>query len=94
VWPQIGNLSNDFLLVQIGKEKTAIDVVFTALVLVLAVLSSIIIGIAIDLTVVRSIVTRPIGPIICFLCQFTFIPLVSDLVLQTKYKFKSFLNFR
>jgi solute carrier family 10 (sodium/bile acid cotransporter), member 3/5 len=70
------------LTVQISKEKAVIDVVFAGLMVVLVVILSIIIGTAIDLTVVRGIVTRPIGPIIGFVSQFMIMPLVSDLVLH------------
>jgi solute carrier family 10 (sodium/bile acid cotransporter), member 3/5 len=80
LWPRTGNLSDDFLLVQISKDKTVVDIVFAVLVVILVVILSIIIGTAIDLTVVRGIVTRPIGPIIGFVSQFMFMPLVSEKV--------------
>jgi cell division protein FtsW (lipid II flippase) len=76
--PRTGNLSDDFLLVQISKEKGFVDVLFTVLVLVLVVVSSISIGTTIDLTVVRSIVTKPIGPVICLVSQSMFMPLVNE----------------
>lgn len=50
---------------------------FTYSVIILVSILYINFGAAINLTTIKDIMRKPVGPIICFVCQFLFMPLVS-----------------
>lgn len=47
--------------------------------IIMAVLNTINMGCALDMSIVKQNILRPVGPIVGFISQFTFMPLVSDL---------------
>lgn len=69
--------SHESLPVIIIREERVIDKLFTVSVAMLVSILYINFGAALDLTKVRGILARPIGPAIAFFCQFMFLPLVS-----------------
>lgn len=70
-------LVDDALSVIIIRESRAIDHAFTGTVALLVSINYINFGAALQLDVLKSIMRRPIGPIIGFVCQFLFMPLLS-----------------
>lgn len=70
-------ISNQTLNVIIIREERTIDRVFTASIIALVSILYINFGAALDLGKVKEILVRPIGPLIAFVCQFLFMPLVS-----------------
>lgn len=68
--------SNQTLGVVIVREKLTIDKVFNGSVIALVFILYINFGAALDLTKVREILVRPIGPLMAFVCKFLFMPLV------------------
>lgn len=66
------------LLVVIIREKRFIDHAFIVSVISLASMLYINFGAALDLRKVKSVLRRPIGPVIALFCHFVFLPLVSD----------------
>lgn len=75
--------SNQSLSVIIIREERPIDRLFTISVVVLVAILYINFGAALDLGKVKEILVRPIGPLIAFVCQFLFMPLVTITVLIT-----------
>lgn len=73
--------SKESLPVIIIREERIIDRVFTFSVAALVSILYINFGAAIDLTKVKAIVLRPIGPLIAMFCQFVFLPLVSSIII-------------
>lgn len=73
--------SNETLNVVIVREERLIDRIFTASIIALVSILYINFGAALDLGKVKEILVRPIGPLIAFVCQFLFMPLVSVLFL-------------
>lgn len=71
--------SNESLSVVIIREERLIDRIFTVSVIVLVSILYINFGAALDLGKVKEILVRPIGPLIAFVCQFLFMPLVNCL---------------
>lgn len=69
--------SNQTLEVVIIREKQTIDKVFNGSVIALVFILYINFGAALDLTKVREILVRPIGPLMAFVCKFLFMPLVN-----------------
>lgn len=69
--------SNETLHVVIIREERLIDRIFTISVIVLVSILYINFGAALDLGKVKEILVRPIGPLIAFVCQFLFMPLVN-----------------
>jgi solute carrier family 10 (sodium/bile acid cotransporter), member 3/5 len=65
------------LPVVVTRPKRVIDTVFTASIITLVSLLYVNFGAALDVTVVKGIMRRPIGPLIGFLSQFLFMPLMS-----------------
>ncbi|KAL1395634.1 hypothetical protein pipiens_011103 [Culex pipiens pipiens] len=65
------------LPVTVIREERVIDKVFTASVAVLVSILYINFGAALDLPTLKAIMVRPIGPVIGFLAQFLFMPLLS-----------------
>lgn len=72
--------SNETLHVVIIREERLIDRIFTISVIVLVSILYINFGAALDLGKVKEILVRPIGPLIAFVCQFLFLPLVNILI--------------
>lgn len=73
----IDEASSNTLAVIIIREERVIDKVFTISVAALVSILYINFGAAIDLTKVKGILRRPIGPLIAMFCQFLFLPVVS-----------------
>ncbi len=48
--------------------------------IIMAVLNTINMGCALDMAIVKQNILRPVGPIVGFISQFTFMPLVSVLI--------------
>lgn len=71
-------VSSNTLAVIIIREERVIDKVFTISVASLVSILYINFGAALDLTKVKGIVRRPIGPFIAMFCQFLFLPVVSE----------------
>lgn len=71
--------SNESLSVVIIREERLIDRIFTISVIILVSILYINFGAALDLGKVKEILVRPIGPLIAFVCQFLFMPLVNYL---------------
>ncbi|KAI9581727.1 ileal sodium/bile acid cotransporter-like [Glossina fuscipes fuscipes] len=67
----------NILKLTIIRKPHAIDYVFTGSVALLVSLLYIIFGAALDLTILRTLLRRPVGPTIGFLSQFLFMPLLS-----------------
>lgn len=72
----VSERSNQTLNVVIIREERLIDRIFTASIIALVSILYINFGAALDLGKVKEILVRPIGPLIAFVCQFLFMPLV------------------
>lgn len=68
--------SNQTLSVIIVREKKLIDKVFNGCVIALVFILYINFGAALDMSKVKEILVRPIGPLMAFVCKFLFMPLV------------------
>ncbi|KAG5684229.1 hypothetical protein PVAND_013467 [Polypedilum vanderplanki] len=69
--------SNESLSVTILRPQRVIDKLFTYSVIVLVSILYINFGAALSLETLKEILRRPVGPIICFICQFVLMPLTS-----------------
>lgn len=69
--------SSDSLTVTVVREKRVIDKVFTYSVVVLVSVLYINFGCALDWEFVKETLKKPVGPLIGFVCQFLFMPLVT-----------------
>jgi sodium/bile acid cotransporter 3/5 len=69
--------SNEQLNVTILRPKRVIDQLFTYSVIILVSILYINFGAALNLQTITDIIRRPIGPLICFICQFIMMPLIS-----------------
>lgn len=69
--------SNELLNVTILRPKRLIDQLFTYSVIILVSILYINFGAALNLQTMSDIMKRPIGPLICFVCQFILMPLTS-----------------
>lgn len=69
--------SVEFLNVTILRPQRLIDRLFTLSVIILVSILYINFGAALNLQTIKEIFTRPIGPTICFVCQFLFMPLTA-----------------
>lgn len=65
------------LPVIVKRQQRVIDHVFTGSVILLMSILYINFGAALDIVALKQIARRPIGPVIGFLCQFIFMPLLS-----------------
>lgn len=74
---QMPERANEFLKLTIIRLNRAIDHAFTGSVIVLVSLLYINFGAALDVTKLKGIVKKPVGPAIGFCMQFIFMPLVS-----------------
>ena len=64
-------------LVTVVRESNLWDNIFTLVMLVLSIINTVNMGCGLDLIVVKQCLLKPIGPIVGFLSQFLFMPLVS-----------------
>lgn len=71
--------SSETLTVIIIREERMIDRLFTVSVAGLVSILYINFGAAMDLTKVKGILRRPIGPLIALFCHFLFLPVVSEM---------------
>lgn len=88
------NQTNDFenkLPVTITRQVRAIDHAFTGSIILLVSILYINFGAALDLTKLKGILKKPIGPAIGFVGQFLFMPLVSQKLFK-KLKLKFFFS--
>lgn len=69
--------SNESLGVTILRPARLIDKLFTYSVIILVSILYINFGAALSLEAISEILRRPVGPIICFMCQFVLMPLTS-----------------
>lgn len=69
--------SQNSLDVTILRPQRLVDTLFTLTVIILVSVLFINFGAALDIDTVKGIVKRPIGPSICFSCQYIFMPLCS-----------------
>lgn len=74
---QIAGDDKEIMTVTVIREERTIDTVFTASVAILVSILYINFGCAMDWSVCRSTLRKPIGPAIGFFCQFLFMPLLS-----------------
>lgn len=63
--------------VTVLRPQRIIDRMFTYSVIILVSILYINFGAAINLSTIKDIMRRPIGPTICFICQFVFMPLTA-----------------
>lgn len=70
------NLISNYV-VTVVRASDFWDNMFTILMAVLALINTINMGCGLDLNIVKKSILRPIGPIVGFISQFTFMPLVS-----------------
>ncbi|EFX76606.1 hypothetical protein DAPPUDRAFT_248773 [Daphnia pulex] len=64
-------------LVTVIRESDTLDNVFTIIMIIMAVLNTINMGCALDMAIVKQNILRPVGPIVGFISQFTFMPLFA-----------------
>ncbi|CRL04901.1 CLUMA_CG017952, isoform A [Clunio marinus] len=69
--------SNEWLDVTCLRPQRVIDRVFTYSVVILVTVLYINFGAAINMSTIKDIMRKPIGPAICFACQFVFMPLAA-----------------
>lgn len=69
--------SAEFLNVTILRPQRVIDRLFTLSVIILVSILYINFGAALNLQTIKEIMSRPVGPTICFICQFIFMPLTA-----------------
>ncbi|XP_055585400.1 ileal sodium/bile acid cotransporter-like isoform X2 [Uranotaenia lowii] len=69
--------SDQKLPITVIREQRVIDTVFTASVAILVSILYINFGAALDVPTLKAIIVRPIGPVIGFLAQFLFMPVLS-----------------
>lgn len=69
--------SNEKLDVTILRPQRVIDRAFTYSVIILVSILYINFGAAMSLATIKDILRRPVGPTICFVCQFLFMPLAA-----------------
>lgn len=72
--------SGESLSVTILRPARLIDKLFTYSVIILVSILYINFGAALNLETIKEILRRPVGPIICFMCQFILMPLTSYLL--------------
>lgn len=70
-------LSDDKLSVTVVRPQRFIDSLFKYSVIILVSILYINFGAAINMSTIRDILRRPVGPVICFVCQFLFMPLAA-----------------
>lgn len=70
-------IASSTLPVTVKRPKRIIDHVFTGSVILLMSILYINFGAALDVGALKQIARRPIGPVIGFMCQFVFMPLLS-----------------
>lgn len=63
--------------VTILRPQRVIDMIFVYSVIILVSVLYINFGAAINISTIKEILVRPVGPIICFICQFVFMPLAA-----------------
>lgn len=64
-------------LVTVVRASDTLDTVFTIIMVIMAALNLINMGCALDMAIVKQNIIRPVGVIVGFVSQFTFMPLVS-----------------
>lgn len=69
--------SNEKLDVTILRPQRVIDRMFTYSVIILVSILYINFGAAINVSTISDILRKPVGPAICFVCQFLFMPLIA-----------------
>lgn len=69
--------SNEKLDVTVLRPQRVIDRMFTYSVIILVSILYINFGAAINMSTISDILRRPVGPLICFVCQFLFMPLIA-----------------
>lgn len=73
----VAEKSNEKLDVTVLRPQRAIDRMFTYSVIILVSILYINFGAAINTSTIADILRRPVGPAICFVCQFVFMPLAA-----------------
>lgn len=66
--------------VTIIRPKRVIDRMFTYSVIILVSILYINFGAAINMSTIKDIMRKPVGPLICFVCQFLFMPVTAYLL--------------
>lgn len=69
--------SNEKLNVTVLRPQRVIDRMFTYSVIILVSILYINFGAAINVSTISDILRKPVGPAICFVCQFLFMPLIA-----------------
>ncbi|XP_057377742.1 ileal sodium/bile acid cotransporter-like [Daphnia carinata] len=64
-------------LVTVVRASDTLDTVFTIIMVIMAALNLINMGCALDMAIVKQSIIRPVGVIVGFISQFTFMPLVA-----------------
>ncbi|KAI9555076.1 hypothetical protein GHT06_017591 [Daphnia sinensis] len=64
-------------LVTVVRASDTLDTVFTTIMVIMAALNLINMGCALDMAIVKQNIIRPVGVIVGFISQFTFMPLVA-----------------
>lgn len=78
----ISESSQTVSIITVIREERMIDTIFTISVAILVSILYINFGCAMDWTVCRETLRRPIGPAIGFFCQFLIMPLVNLLIVN------------
>lgn len=71
-------IDSNKLAISVIRPMSSISKVFTVSVAVLVSINYINMGCALDMAIVLAVIKKPIAPIIGFICQYGFMPVVSD----------------
>ncbi|KAK4024157.1 hypothetical protein OUZ56_009545 [Daphnia magna] len=83
ILPNNGSVAADTIailsdyVVTVVRESDTMDNIFTVIMIIMAVLNTINMGCALDMAIVKQNILRPVGPIVGFISQFTFMPLFA-----------------
>jgi sodium/bile acid cotransporter 3/5 len=67
------------LAIHRDERTVLVDKMFIYVVSVLVVVNNVIMGCQLDLNAIKEVLKKPIGPAVGFVCQFCFMPLVSEM---------------
>lgn len=70
-------ISNEKLEVTVLRPQRIIDRMFTYSVIILVSILYVNFGAAVNMSTIKDILRKPVGPSICFVCQFLFMPLIA-----------------
>ena len=71
-------------LVTVVRFSNTLDSTFTIIIAAVAIINTVNMGCGLDLNIVKQNILRPVGPVVGFISQFTFMPLVSFTFINSK----------